>query len=49
MTLKEFLELHDGEYVINCVTIKCDHKYSCEEENQEYILESDRFKEIKEK
>ena len=49
MTLKEFLKLHDGGYAMNCVTIKCDSKYFCEEENQGYILESDWFNEIAER
>lgn len=49
MKLKEFLELHDGGDAMECVTIKCESEYFCEEENQECILESDWFKEIAER
>lgn len=50
MTLREFLELHEGGVANDCVSIAegsrgIRHQY-CEEESQEYILESEWFEKI---
>lgn len=52
MTLREFLELHEGGVAYDCVSIaegsrgiKNRHQY-CEEESQDYILESEWFEKI---
>lgn len=58
MTLKNFLNLHDGGCVQNCVSVQQlpydyeNHRYTktyFEEYSQEEIIESEVFKEIKNK
>ena len=50
MTLRDFLELHEGGCACNCVSISeqsgCQF---CEEESQDYILKSEWFKKIADK